>query len=437
MKVGLTDRAVSALAPAEKGKRYTVRDTVVPGFLVRVTDTGSKSYALQARFKPGAPPTRRTIGDVSAITLKAARDIARDWREQIRRGVDPGDIIKEQAAERRREERNLFSAVAQTYLAERVIGPDPDNPLLRAAVEVERQFNTDLIPVLGEKPIHRITTGDIQDIIKEKAVTAPAMARNLFATVRTFFKWAIHEKKTYGIEVSPCASISIGLIAGSTKKRQRTLDEDELRLYWRNACRMRYPFGPLYQLLALAPLRLNEAAGAHRDEIKRRKRIWVIPAERMKGRNGFAREHLVPTTPEILSLLESLPKHNEGGFLFSTTAGVSPVVPGSKIKAELDARMLRSLKALRRMRGESTNVKIPPWVNHDLRRTIRTNLSSFRRVSKETREALMAHVKPGVEGVYDLYDHADEKREALALWAKLLHSIIHAPMSEDLDHFVG
>jgi integrase len=440
MKAALTDRAISALSPADTGKRYDVTDTVVPGFLVRVTDSGSKTYALYARFQPGAGPTRRIIGDVGAVTLKAARDIARDWRESIRRGVDPGEVLKQQAAYHRRErdaEKNTFAKVVEFYLAERVIGPDPEKPILRGADQVTRQFRHDLIPALGEKAITAITAGQVQDVIKAKAKTAPAMARNLFAAIRTMFKWVVHEKERFGVETSPCASISIGLIVGPTTKRKRTLTDDELRLYWRNALRLRYPFGPLYRLLVLASLRLNEAAGVHRDEFDWKKGVWVIPAERMKGRNGHAREHLVPITDEIAALIESLPKHNEGGFLFSTTAGVLPVVPGAKMKALLDARMLRSLKALRRMRGEPTDVRIPNWVNHDVRRTVRTNLSSLRTVSKETREAIMAHVKPGVEGVYDLYEYADEKREALTLWAALLRTITTEQMSDDLSRFVG
>lgn len=63
---------------------------MVPGFGVRVTANGAKTYTLYARFQPGAGPTRRAIGEVGAISLKAAREIARDWRESIRRGVDPG-----------------------------------------------------------------------------------------------------------------------------------------------------------------------------------------------------------------------------------------------------------------------------------------------------------------------------------------------------------
>ena len=36
----------------------------------------------------------------------------------------------------------------------------------------------------------------------------------------------------------------------------------------------------------------------------------------------------------------------------------------------------------------------------------------------------MAQARPGIKGVYDLYDYLDEKREALELWAARVRSLI-------------
>jgi hypothetical protein len=62
-------------------------------------------------------------------------------------------------------------------------------------------------------------------------------------------------------------------------------------------------------------------------------------------------------------------------------------------------------------------------VNHDLRRTLRTGLSALR-IDREVREAVLAHVKPGIEGVYDLYDLFDEKKHALEAWAARLRGLL-------------
>jgi hypothetical protein len=37
---------------------------------------------------------------------------------------------------------------------------------------------------------------------------------------------------------------------------------------------------------------------------------------------------------------------------------------------------------------------------------------------------VLAHARPGIKGTYDHHDYADEKREALELWAARLRSIV-------------
>ena len=77
----LTDRKVKTLK--RKGKRYDVMDTDVPGFGVRVTEVGQKSFILIARYPGSSNPTRRTVGEYPAISLQKARERAREWRELL------------------------------------------------------------------------------------------------------------------------------------------------------------------------------------------------------------------------------------------------------------------------------------------------------------------------------------------------------------------
>ena len=95
------------------------------------------------------------------------------------------------------------------------------------------------------------------------------------------------------------------------------------------------------------------------------------------------------------------------------------------IKADLDRRMLRTLKAMARRRGEDHHaVDLPDWTNHDLRRTVRSGLSALR-IPHEVKEAVLAHRPPGIVGTYDLHEYEDEKREALEKWAQRLASIVN------------
>ena len=63
-KKTISDRGLKALKPAAKGTTYDQMDSVVPGFGVRVSETGRKTFVLVARF-PGSrtsdPPRARAV----------------------------------------------------------------------------------------------------------------------------------------------------------------------------------------------------------------------------------------------------------------------------------------------------------------------------------------------------------------------------------------
>jgi integrase len=433
----LTDKRLKALAPAAAGERYEVRDSIVPGLLVRVTETGKRTFMLQGRFPGSTQPTRRAIGEYGAITLEKARQKARGWIELVQQGIDPAIAEQEAKQAELRKRANTFAAVAEDYLRERVVGPNPDNPKQRQGNDVAREFRA----LWGERPITAITQAEVLALIegvrdngtaatlaaygkgpKASKAPAPAQARNLLGYLKTFFGWA-NERGAYGLQGSPCTFIKALSVIGEKHSGDRTLDDGELVAFSRAADRMGYPYGPVYRLLLLSGLRLNEVADATWDEFDLKAGIWVISALRMKGKNGKARPHSVPLTKDILAMLSNLPRFNRGDHLFSSTSGETSVWVNDKVKKRLDAGMLFTLQEMARERGDNPDkVKLPPWVNHDLRRTVRSRLSELR-IDADVAEAILAHKKPGIRGVYDRYELLDEKRHALELWATRLRSI--------------
>ena len=77
---------------------------------------------------------------------------------------------------------------------------------------------------------------------------------------------------------------------------------------------------------------------------------------------------------------------------------------------------------------ECLGVKMPPWVFHDLRRTMRTGLSSLAIPDGDTvRELVIGHKQTGMHEVYDLYQYLPQKRVALELWAERVRNIVSPP----------
>ncbi|MFZ0238345.1 MAG: site-specific integrase [Xanthobacteraceae bacterium] len=162
--------------------------------------------------------------------------------------------------------------------------------------------------------------------------------------------------------------------------------------------------------MMLTGTRRSEVAEAKWSEFDLVKKIWTIPAERMKA----VAAHLVPLSDDAIAVLNSLPRFKSGDCLFSTTYGKIPVNSFHKAKATLDAAML----------AELNGAKLPPFVVHDIRRTVRTQLSAIPNVSDLVRELVIGHTKRGLHKVYDQYAYLDEKRFALDAWAARLRSII-------------
>ena len=260
------------------------------------------------------------------------------------------------------------------------------------------------------------------EIIKQKRRKAPQMARALLVIIRRFFNWCI-DQHSFGLTVSPCDRLKVEKIIGATQSRDRRLNDAELFALWRVTGRMRHPVGSLYRMLLLTGLRLNEVAHLswpeiHGDSI-------VIPAARMKAKNGAAREHLVPLSSAAQEVIAAVPKYRGAPFLFTFNAGKRPLAMTSAIKSDLDRRMLRTLKAMARKRGDDHDaVTLPNWVTHDLRRVVRSGLSQLR-IPANVAEAVLAHKPEGIVGTYDVHQYEDEKREALEAWARKLATIVN------------
>jgi integrase len=157
---------------------------------------------------------------------------------------------------------------------------------------------------------------------------------------------------------------------------------------------------------------------------------WTIPSERMKGKLA----HLVPVTADLRSLVYDACPKQQGQFLFSHNSGESPMRMSEKMKEKLDAEMLNVLRELTVERDEDpTKVKLGHFVNHDIRRTVRSRLSRIKGISLEAKEALLARVKPSIQQVYDVYDYLDEKREAMELWAAELRKIVEPPPATGVE----
>jgi integrase len=397
----LTDRACKALKAAKAGARYEIMDGVVPNMAIRVTDSGAKSFVLIARFPGSDNPTRRALGTYGAITLDSARDMARQWLDDIRHGIDPAERQARERAEQQRQRLNSFAAMCEDFIRDKL-------PSEKRGKEIELTIRRELLPRWGDLPVTAITESHVRDLVKAKARDYEAMARNLLALIRRIFNWAI-DQRAYGLEHSPCARLKPNKLVGEQADRTRVLCNLEMRALWRAAEAMGGAYGAFYRMLLLTGQRRNEVAGACWSEIDLKEKLWTIPAERMKA--GAA--HEVPLSNDAIALLKSLPHGKGGDFVFSQSDGVRPIARFSAEKEKLDKAMSKELGS-----------KLVAFVVHDIRRTMRTGLSAIPNISDLVRELVIGRTKPELHKVYDQHAYRDDKRHALDAWAKRLRGIV-------------
>jgi integrase len=414
-----------------------VWDAATTGLGIKITTSNKRIWVLQLIYPGGRCQTKRTLGRYPGMGLAEARSKATEWYAAVKQGIDPAAVEADQRAAnevKRRAEaltrENTFASVAERYIKEHVNGH-------RRAKKTAGEIRGMLVAAWADKPIAEIMPSDVKLAISKIKLRAPHQARQAFTHARTLFKWCVYHDL---IVQSPCASLSPKWLFDGTKlePRQRALSDEELLAFWRATGRIPYPAGPLFRLLALTACRLNEVLQARWSEFHPQLRealyngtplgslpaaakTWVIPAERFKTDTP----HTVPLSDAALGILATLPRRNGNDCLFSST-GHTPHHNDSVWKLRIDQKMLRTLRALARQRGEDPrSVALPPWKGHDLRRTVRTNLAALK-VNDVVAEAVLGHGRKGITRVYDVHSYLPEIRQALSMWAARLQTIAGA-----------
>ena len=81
--------------------RVIIWDSEIPGYGLRVTPTGAKSFILQHRLDPKSNPRKWTLGKAGVADGLSARDArakALEYLSAVREGLDPEAALRERKA---------------------------------------------------------------------------------------------------------------------------------------------------------------------------------------------------------------------------------------------------------------------------------------------------------------------------------------------------
>lgn len=422
MSTGLTKADIEAAvesARGRKGPQVELRDLREPGLRFRAGERSAK-WSLMVRLHTGER-SRIGLGSWPGLSINEARAAAREARRKVEEGRNPNEERRNVAREaqiRARSRKTLIQMLDQ-YERE-VLDHHRRGDQTRRALDGKEG----LLRSLQARSVKSITRDEIQDLLKRRARRSPISANRQLAYAKAFFNWCISEGT---IETNPASSLRRP-VPERTRDRYHSLNE--LRDIWAAAGDLGYPFGPLYRLLIVLPMRRDEIAGLRASELTLEgdEQVWILPSERTKRANAL-RVPLLPLARSIIkSAIADEDRPADSAYVFTTT-GSTAVSGFAKAKRRLDSAIEQLRESAAADQGTEAEVMLP-WTVHDLRTTFNTIACERLKIDAAVADRILNHVATATTSkimrVYNRSELFDERKRALRLWEQLLKNEVVA-----------
>ena len=380
----LTHRTVETVDP--EGDRIMLPDTLVRGLQYRATRKGQGTFLL--KHKVDGKHRRITLGKFPQMGVSEARKAAMS----VKGGDVPEPTLTPTASDELSDE--TFAGIVEQYLQVYA------QPRQKTSYETRRVLETYAVPELGQMRIEDIGKGDITRLLHRVAAkNGGTQSNRLYAHLRSVLGWAFDADLIQSIPM-PRKKPAL------ERKRHRVLKDDELRKIIKAVDSLGWPHGPFYLTLILTGARLREVARMRWSDLDQGENpVWTISAADYKTGEG---QRFPLSSAATATLCDASAISGAGECVFTTFhSGDLPIGGFGKPKQLID-----------RISG------VTDWVNHDLRRTMRTWMGQQRNVSVAVAERCLGHKRAGVEGVYNHADLEDQMREAFESWAKHVMGLI-------------
>jgi len=370
--VKLTNGSVKAL-PVSTDRQVYVYDDALPGFGVRVSPGGKKSYFVQYRTK-GRSKKRKTLGSATILSAEVARDRAKELLARIALGEDPNA-----------EPPMTFAAAFEEFHTNHLAYKSPS---YRNSAEVIWKHH---VPAkLKNRLLTDLTRHDLLSACERIVAAGKLPTATLALDILKAMFARLEDRQV--IQRSP---LHRARLAMKPSCRTRVLSDDELRAVW---------FSPGLRPDELTIVRLLILTGCRRCEILELRPSEVsrgalrLEGARLKNRH----DHTLPLPDVAVALLKAHPTYGVARVF-------APRTPG------------RFMIRVRRASGVTCNL-------HDLRRTFATNLARLK-VPPHVIERSLNHFSKaagnsGIASVYNQHVYSEELGEALALHANWLMGLV-------------
>jgi integrase len=377
MAGGLTARKVETAKPG----KYSDGNNL---YLI-VSPNGSRKWVLRFTWRGRAK--EMGLGTPATVSLADAREKATSARRKIAQGLNPID-------ERKRD--NGVPSFAE--MADQV------REALSAGFRNEKhkaQWKSTLATyaaTLRNNPVDTITTDDVLVVLKPIWTTKPETASRLRGRIEKVLDAA----KAKGFRDGENPARWRGHLDHLLPRPSKLARGHHAAMPYEDVAgfvaklREREAIAALaLELAILTAARSGEILGMRWDEIDLNRKIWTVPAHRMKA----GREHRVPLSQRATAILFRLTEHRSGDFVF----------PGQRRDKPLSNMAMEMM--LRRMKIENATV-------HGFRSSFRDWAGNETGYPRELIETALAHaIGDKAEQAYRRSDALEKRRNLMEAWA--------------------
>jgi integrase len=386
----------------------------VPGLILQVSQTGSKSWILRTTIDKD----RRHIGlgSYPSVSLGEARIEARKRLEEIRQGINP---IEQKKAERSQRQaaatRNItFKQCAEQYL-ERHSHAFTNEKHGKQWLSTLEAY---VYPLIGNVLVAELDKTHILSVLLQPVMDKHGKLEGKFWHIRTETAKRVQGRIKSIIDFSIVAeyrtSLNPATWAGyldtqlpaaakiKSVRHHPALPYSEVGDFMAKLRANDCISAKALEFLILTAVRSGSVRNATWDEIDYNNKVWIIPAAHTKTK----REHRVPLAPQAIKLLKSLHRFVDSPLIFPSPTG----------------RALSDMALSELMRGmykrDEFNSKAVP---HGFRSTFRDWSAERTSYPDEIRKAASGHtVGDAVQAAYQRSDLLEKRRDLMIGWAEFL-----------------
>ena len=367
------------------------------GLYISISSPGRGKWSF--RYTINKKSREMGLGSFPDVSLLEARQHVLNKKQLLSKKIDPIDE-KNRAEVLRQQQNKKFSDIALRYIQTK---KKPEWTNNKSEQQWINTINTYAAPILDTKPLVDINRDDIISVLhpiwNKKTETARRLQQRLF---RIF---AFAKIRGWYISDNPASwKEHLSFILPDPYKIQKvnhfaSLPLTDIPQFFSQLVEFKNLSAYALRFLILTATRTKEVIEAKFDEFDLQKKVWTIPAEKMKVR----KEHKVPLSEEAIKIFEFMKRKHNHEYVFHNPAIGKHISNGA---------MLIFLKK------QFPKLKITV---HGFRATFRDWAEETNKYQHHAIEFCLAHQLPNkVEKAYLRSDLFEQRKIIIGDWEKIL-----------------